>query len=142
MGVIVRSAVAALIVAFLVFLITIQRNAIIATRDRAERAEQQVGERDATIETLTRTAARNRQAAARLQAKHDRIADSLTERESQIESLRHDHPDIQAWFDTPLPDALIQLRDGPAPTSTDAARQRLPGDHALQSSDRRADDER
>ena len=142
MGVIVRGVVAALIVAFLVFLITIQRNAIIATRDRAERAEQQVGERDATIETLTRTAARNRQAAARLQAKHESIAATLTERESQIESLRHDHPDIQAWFDTPLPDALIQLRDSPAPTSTDAARQRLPGDHALPYIDRRADDER
>ena len=140
MGVIVRGVVVALIVAFLVFLITIQRNAIIATRDRAERAEQQVGERDATIETLTRTAAKNRQASAKLQARHDSIANTLTEREQQIESLRHANPDMQTWFDTPLPDALIKLRDSLAPTSADAASQRLPGDHALRYIDRRADD--
>jgi len=142
MELIVKSAIAALGLTVLVLIICVQRDALTVAKNRAERAEQQVGERDATIETLTRTAARNRQAAARLQAKHESIAATLTERESQIESLRHDHPDIQAWFDTPLPDALIQLRDSPAPTSTDAARQRLPGDHALQSSDRRADDER
>jgi LysB family phage lysis regulatory protein len=131
MELIVKSVIAALLVAVLGLVITVQRSSLIAAQERVERAEQATRDRDDTIKTLTDTAARNRLATAKLQGDRDRIAATLNERENLIESLQHDNPIIRSWAESPLPDAIARLRDRPAATGADNLRQRLPGSDAL-----------
>jgi len=131
MELIVKSVIAALFVAVLGLVITIQRSSLIAAQDRVERAEQATRDRDSTIKTLTEAAARNKQAAAKLQDDRDRIATTLNERENLIESLQHENATIRSWADTPLPDAIARLRDRPAATGADHLPQRLPASDTL-----------
>jgi LysB family phage lysis regulatory protein len=121
-----------LFVGVLCLVIYVQRDSLQTAQERIERAEQATRDRDGTIKTLTDTAARDKRAAVKLQAARDNIAAALTERESQIESLLHDNPQVRSWFDTPLPDAIAGLRQHPAATGAGDYRQRLPGSHALQ----------
>ena len=131
MELIVKSVIAALFVAVLGLVIYVQRSSLIASQERVERAEQATRDRDGTIKTLTEVAARNKQAAAKLQDDRDRIAATLTERENLIESLQHENATIRSWADTPLPDAIARLRDRPATTGADNLPQRLPASDTL-----------
>jgi LysB family phage lysis regulatory protein len=131
MELIVKSIIAALFVAVLGLVIYVQRGALIAAQDRVERAEQATRDRDGTIKTLTDTAARNKTAAAKLQAARDTIATTLSKRENLIESLQHENATIRSWADTSLPDAIVRLRDRPATTGADNLSQRLPGSDPL-----------
>jgi len=131
MELIVKSVIAALFVAVLGLVIYVQRGSLIAVQERVERAEQATRDRDGTIKTLTEVAARNKQAAAKLQDDRDRIAATLTERENLIESLQHENATIRSWADTPLPDAIARLRDRAATTGADHLAQRLPASDTL-----------
>ncbi|HWX02506.1 Rz-like lysis system protein LysB [Collimonas sp.] len=131
MELIVKSLISALAVGALCLVIYVQRDGLTAARERAETAEQITRDRDGTIKTLTDAAARDKKAAAKLQAARDNIAATLTERENLIERLQHDDPQVRNWADTPLPDAVARLREHPAATGADAYSQRLPSDHAL-----------
>ncbi|NKI68087.1 hypothetical protein GN109_01535 [Collimonas pratensis] len=132
MELIVKSLISALAVGALCLVIYVQRDGLAAAKARAEAAEQITRDREGTIKTLTDAAARDKKAAAKLQATRDNIAATLTERENLIESLRHDNPEIRTWSDTLLPDAVARLREHPAVTGADAYSQRLPSNHALQ----------
>ncbi|SFB12195.1 phage lysis regulatory protein, LysB family [Collimonas sp. OK607] len=132
MELIVKSLIASLAVGALCVVIYVQRDGLAAARERAERAEQEIGQRDTVITALTDAATRNGKAAAKLQTAHDRISATLTERENLIESLLHDDPTLRNWADTALPDAVARLREHPAATGADDYRQRLPSDHPLQ----------
>jgi LysB family phage lysis regulatory protein len=131
MELIVKSLISALFVGVLVLVIYVQRDSLTAAHVRIEHAEQATRDRDGTIKTLTDAAARNRQAAAKLEAANDNIAATLAERENQLESLLHDNPQVRNWFDTPLPDAVVGLREHAAATGAGAYRQRLPGSDPL-----------
>ncbi len=140
MELIVKSLISALAVGALCLVIYVQRDGLTAAKERAELAEQEIGKRDAVITSLKDAATRNSKAAAKMQAAHDRISATLTERENLIESLQHDDPTIRSWADTPLPDAVARLREHPAATGADDYRQRLLSDHALQSAGDGAED--
>ena len=116
MELILKSVIAALLVAVLGLVIYVQRGSLIAAQERVERAEQATRDRDDTIKTLTDTAARDKRAVAKLQAARENIAATLNERENLIESLQHDNPIIRSWAESPLPDAIARLRDRPAAT--------------------------
>jgi LysB family phage lysis regulatory protein len=131
MELIVKSVIAALFVGVLGLVIYVQRGSLAAAGERIERAEQATRDRDGTIKTLTDTAARDKKAAAKLQAARDDIAAILAERENLIESLQHDNATIRSWADAPLPDAIARLRDRPAATGADNLPQRLPGSSTL-----------
>jgi LysB family phage lysis regulatory protein len=131
MELIVKSLISALFVGALCLVIYVQRGSLNVAQERVERAEQATRDRDGTIKTLTDTAARNKQAAAKLQDDRDRISATLTERENLIESLQHDNATIRSWADTPLPDAIARLRERPATTGADNLPQRLPGSGTL-----------
>ncbi|MEO6934864.1 MAG: Rz-like lysis system protein LysB [Collimonas sp.] len=133
MELIVKSLISALAVGALCLVIVVQRDGLIAAKERATLAEQEIDKRDTVIIALKDAADRNRKGTAKLQTARDNIAASLTERENLIESLVHDNPTIRTWADTPLPDAVARLREHPAATGADAYGQRLPSDHPLQS---------
>ena len=73
-------------------------------------------QRDATINQLQAAEANNKKRLAQLHTESRRIAKNLAEREAFIENLQHDDPQLQVWSDTPLPDAIIRLRNRPATT--------------------------
>jgi LysB family phage lysis regulatory protein len=116
MELVVKSIIAALFVAVLGLVIVVQRDALVAAKDRAERAEQVARDRDGTIKTLMDTATRNRLATAKLQASNDNIAATLTERENLIANLLQDNPQVRTWADASLPDTVARLREHPAVT--------------------------
>jgi LysB family phage lysis regulatory protein len=128
---IAKSLISLLGIGALCLVIYVQRDSLAAAKVRAETAEQIARDRDGTIKTLTDAAARDKKAAAKLQAARDNIAATLTERENLIERLQYDDPQVRSWADTPLPDAVARLREHPAATGADAYSQRLPSDHAL-----------
>jgi LysB family phage lysis regulatory protein len=131
MELIAKSLISILGIGALCLVIYVQRDSLTAAKVRAEAAEQITRDRDGTIKTLTDAAARDKKAAAKLQAARDSIADTLIERENLIERLQHDDPAIRTWADTPLPGAVARLREHPTVTGADAYSQRLPSDHAL-----------
>jgi LysB family phage lysis regulatory protein len=131
MELIVKSVISALFVGALGLVIYVQRGSLVAASERVERAEQATRDRDGTIKTLTDTAAKDKKAAAKLQAARANIAATLTERENLIESLQHDNATIRSWADAPLPDAIARLRDRPTTTGADDYRQRVPSGDAL-----------
>jgi LysB family phage lysis regulatory protein len=132
MELIAKSLISLLGIGALCLVIYVQRDGLTVAKERAEAAEQITRDRDGTIKTLTDAAARDKKAAAKLQAARDNIAATLTERENQLENLIHDNPTIRTWADTPLPDAVARLREHPAVTGADVDSQRLPSDHTLQ----------
>jgi len=127
----VKNLISALGIGALCLVIAVQRDALTAAKERTALAEEKIGQRDTVITALKETAARNSKAAIKLQTAHDRIAATLTERESHIESLIHDNATIRRWADTPLPDAIVGLREHPAITGADDYRQRLSNAHPL-----------
>ncbi|MEO6919576.1 MAG: Rz-like lysis system protein LysB [Collimonas sp.] len=131
MELIAKGLISALAVGALCLVIVVQRDGLIAAKERATLAEQEIGQRDTVIISLKDAAARNSKASAKLQAARDDIAATLTERENLIESLIHDNPPIRTWAESALPDAVARLREHPAATGADDYRQRLPGDHPL-----------
>jgi LysB family phage lysis regulatory protein len=140
MEMIAKLLISALLVAALCLVIVVQRNGLIAAKARAERAEQQLAERDAAIRTLTAAAAKNRQSLGKLQADRESIAATLTKRERTIESLQHENATIRHWAESALPDAIAGLRAHAAITGADAYRQRLSAGDAMQSAGDSAQD--
>jgi len=140
MELIAKSLISLLGIGALCLVIYVQRDGLAAAKARAEAAEQITRDRDGTIKTLIDAAARDKKAAAKLQAARDDIAATLIERENLLESLQHDDPAIRTWADTALPDAVARLREHPAITGADAYSQRLPSDHALQTASDGAQD--
>jgi len=132
MELITKTLLAALVVGALGTVITIQRASLSAEKERAQRAEKTLSERDAAINTLTDAAANNRKALAKLQADRQGIAATLSARELFIENLQHENIAIRNWAESPLPDAIAGLRERPALTGADAYRQRLSGGDPLQ----------
>jgi LysB family phage lysis regulatory protein len=132
MELIAKSLISLLGVGALCLVIYVQRDGLTAARERAETAEQITRDRDGTIKTLTDAAARDKKAAAKLQAARDNIAATLTERENLIESLLHDNPTIRTWAESPLPDAVARLREHPAATGAGNYGQRLSSSDPLQ----------
>lgn len=131
MEVIVKSLISALFVGALGLVIYVQYNGLKVAQGRIEDAEQATRDRDATIKTLTAVADRNKKATVKLQGERNSIAATLTERENHIESLQHENATLRSWADTPLPDAIVRLRERAAATGADAYTQRLPGGDTL-----------
>ena len=67
-----------------------------------------------TITALKKTATLNQQRLTQQHAIQQRLQAKLSEREQQIQELQHDNAHIQNWANTPLPDAIISLRQRPA----------------------------
>ncbi|AMP06528.1 hypothetical protein [Collimonas pratensis] len=131
MELIAKSLISVLGIGALCLVIYVQRDSLTAAKERAEAAEKITRDRDGTIKTLTDAAARNKKAAAKLQAARDNIAATLTERENLLESLQYHDPTIRTWADTALPDTIARLREHPTVIGADAYSQRLPSNHAL-----------
>lgn len=132
MALIVKALISALFVGTLGVVIYIQRNSLAETTARAERAENNVRDRDDAIKTLKQISERNAKAAARLQAERNRIHATLSERETMIENLQHENATIRHWSESPLPDAIAGMRERPALSGADAYHQRLPPRDTLQ----------
>lgn len=79
---------------------------------------QQKTERDTLIHQLQQIEADNQKRLIQLGTENRRIAHTLAQREAYLEQLHHHDPHIQSWADTPLPDAIIRLRNRPATTGT------------------------
>ncbi|WP_442783297.1 Rz-like lysis system protein LysB [Collimonas fungivorans] len=131
MELIAKSLISLLGIGALCLVIYVQRDGLTAAKERAEAAEQVTRDRDDTIKTLTDAAARDKKAAAKLEVARNNIAATLTERENLIESLQHDNPEIRTWAESPLPDAIVRLREHPAATGAGDYRQRLPSSNPL-----------
>jgi LysB family phage lysis regulatory protein len=140
MELITKSLIAILGIGALCLVIYVQRDGLTAAKERAERAEQEIGKRDTVITALKDAATRNSKAAAKLQTAHDHITATLAERENLLESLQHDDPTIRSWANTPLPDAVARLREHPVATGADDYRQRLSDDHPLPTTGDRTQD--
>lgn len=91
------------------------------------------------IRQLQESEANNKKRLARLQTETQRIDSTLAERETLIESLQHDDSEIQAWADTPLPDALIRLRHRDAATGEGDYHSELSGRHPVYSAGSESD---
>ncbi|KAF3999228.1 Rz-like lysis system protein LysB [Glaciimonas immobilis] len=129
-----------LIVGGLATMLYVQRGSLSAAKGRADRAEKNVSERDAIIDTLNAINARHRAATVKLQADHAGIAATLSARETLIKKLQHENATIRHWAESPLPDAIARLRQRPAVTGATAYRQRLSAGHPLPAPSQRADD--
>ena len=132
MGVIVKTLISILFVGVLCIVIYIQRISLIAEKAHVTRVEQEVIDRDTTINTLQDNYTKNKKALSKLQNDQKNIAAALSERELLIEQLQHDNITIRTWADTPLPDTIAKLRQRPATISANVYRQHLPASDALQ----------
>jgi len=72
-----------------------------------------------------------RQAQARLRDTHNQLRQSLANRQRQIEELKRENKELQAWAAQPLPSLARRLRERPAVTGADAYHQWLSGRGAV-----------
>ena len=140
MDLIVKLLIGSLLVGGLSTAIYHQRASLIAVKERAARAEQGITDRDSIIDTLNATAAKNRKALNALQVQRDGIAATLSTREQQIKKLQYENSTIRHWAESPLPDAIVRLRQRPALIGSDAYRQWLSTSDPLPVTSKRTDD--
>ena len=140
MDLIVKLLIGSLLVGGLSTVIYHQRASLIAVKEQAARAEQGMADRDSIIVTLNATAAKNHKALNALQVQRDGIAATLSTRTQQIKKLQHDNQAIRHWAESPLPDAIVRLRQRPALIGSDAYRQWLSTSDPLPVTSERTDD--
>ncbi|PRC90872.1 hypothetical protein S2091_4453 [Solimicrobium silvestre] len=116
MGIVVKVLLSLLVVVLLGTTIILQRTSLIAEKQKNTTLTNEKAERDQTIKQLQAAEVSNKKRLAQLQTERNRISATLSERETFIENLHHDNPLIQSWADTPLPAAIVQLRQRPAAT--------------------------
>ncbi|ADP02371.1 gp26 [Burkholderia phage KS14] len=88
-------------------------------QDDAQLAHETVGRRDATIADMQKKEREHAKALAQLEAKHDGIAASLAQSETDFEALKHENEALRAWADGALPDDVVRLYNRPAITGAD-----------------------
>jgi LysB family phage lysis regulatory protein len=110
MGVVVKILIGLLLIAAAGATILYLHQALQLEKQKNATLVQEKSDRDETISLLQQTEASNKKWLTQLQTERNRIVAKLTERESFINGLYHDNPDIQDWADTPLPDAIVRLR--------------------------------
>lgn len=140
MDLIIKLLIGSLLVGGLSTVIYQQRASLIAVKEQAIRAEQGIADRDSIIDTLKATDASNRKALHALQVQRDGITATLSTREQQIKKLQHDNQAIRHWAESPLPDAIVRLRQRPALIGSDAYRQWLSTSDTLPVTSKRTDD--
>ncbi|QRX80871.1 Rz-like lysis system protein LysB [Glaciimonas sp. PAMC28666] len=137
MDLILKLLIGCLLVGGLSTVIINQRGHLIAAKERAERAEQGITDRDGLIATLKATDIKNRKALDALQVQRDGIAATLSTREQHIKKLQHENNVIRPWAESPLPDAIARLRQRPALAGADAYRRWLSASEPLSSASER-----
>ena len=140
MELIVKSLIAALLALVLGMVIYVQRDALNTAKERVKRAEKAVFDQGDTIMQLRAVAANSKKSAAKLQADQERIVATLSERERQLERLQYENIAIRTWAESPLPDAIVGMRQRAAITGAANFTQRLPATDAVQPVARSAQD--
>ena len=131
MGVVVKILISLLLTAAASAMIFYQHQDLQLEKQKNATLMQEKSDRDETISLLQQTEASNKKRLTQLQAERNRIVAKLTERESFINGLYHDNPDIQDWANTPLPDAIVRLRQRADTTGTGDLRPELPTSEPL-----------
>ncbi len=98
---------------------------LLDTRERAGQLELAVAQSQQSINAIQKTAKQNQAAQAALQQSLSDASTLAAMQSQQLEQLKHDFADVKAWADTPLPAAVIRLRQRPAITGSAAYRQWL-----------------
>lgn len=99
--------------------------------DRQKAAEERIQRQANTITTLTATLEGERAAQASLRTTQNLLRQGLTEREQQIEVLKHENQAFKDWAAQHLPDTARRLRNRPALTGANAYRDWLSRSRAL-----------
>lgn len=116
MGIMVKVLLSLLVVGLLGTKILFQRQELMVEKEKNATLIKDNTERDALIQHIQKTEAENQQRLAQLHTESRRITHTLAKREATIEQLLHDDQQIQAWAKSPLPDAIIRLRNRNAAT--------------------------
>lgn len=80
------------------------------------------------LNILTQT---NSQAQTQLYAAAENNLALLRQRQKKIEELTHENEALRRWSDTPLPDAVVRLRQRPALTGGESYRRWLSRNHPV-----------
>lgn len=131
MGTIVKALIAIIVAGLLGVEVWLQHQQIAAEQQKNTALTQDVKDKDATIQQLQEAEANNKKRLAKLQTENQRIGVTLAERETLLERLHHDDPQVQAWADTPLPDAIVRLRQHAAATGASDYHPELSGRDTL-----------
>jgi LysB family phage lysis regulatory protein len=115
-GIMVKVLLSLLVVGLLGTKILFQRQELIAEKEKNATLIKDKTERDAMIQQLQEVEAENKKRLEQLHTESRRITQTLAKREAYIEQLQHDDQQIQPWADTPLPDAIVRLRQRNAAT--------------------------
>jgi|GEM_PF-3777893 len=110
MGIAVKALLALLVISLFGAKIILQRQELIAEKEKNATLINDKANRDATIKQLQVAEENNKKRLTQLQLESRRITKTLTEREALIENLQHDDPQLKSWSDAPLPDTIIRLR--------------------------------
>ena len=128
MGTVANALIALIITGLLGIAAWMQHRDLSAEQQKNVALIQRIADKNSTIQQLQGAEANNKKRLAQLQTENQRINTTLAERETLIERLQHDDPQIQPWADTPLPDAIVRLRDRPASNGASDTYPKLP-DH-------------
>jgi LysB family phage lysis regulatory protein len=116
MGIMVKVLLSLLVVGLLGAKIIFQRQELIAEKEKNATLIKDKTERDAVIHQLQEAETENKKRLEQLHTESRRITQTLAKREAYIEQLQHDDKQIQPWAESPLPDAIIRLRQRDAAT--------------------------
>lgn len=100
-------------------------------QDAAKTARDDADRNLKTVNTLTDTLKKERDAQSNLRAQQNQLRQSLAKRERTIEELKRENDELRKWADQPLPDAARRLRERPAITGAASYRDWLSGRSAV-----------
>lgn len=109
-----------------------ERATKLLAHERAERAQERVSSQEAVISELQENIQAERAAQMRLRSQQENIRRALHQREQQIEVLKNENQQLQAWAGVPLPAAARRLRERPTISSAADYQAWLSGSRALQ----------
>lgn len=114
------------------------KNTDIAMKD-AHIARDEVGRTLEAMSTLRDVLNQERGAQTLLRTQQDRLRQSLSQREQQIEVLKRENSELREWAIQPLPDIARRLRERPALTDPDAYRKWLSGRGTVHSTSKQSE---
>ena len=104
--------------------ISAQKSAINGLQEHAAAVGRRIGEISLALEHAKKNA-------YELQRNQDGLRSLLSQREIDIRKLQNDTEELQEWADSPLPDAIVRLRQRPAITGSAAYSEYLSSHHPL-----------